>query len=421
MAIKTNIDNLVIPINLKYMGDISEKDISYKYKTYDFASGEQFILKDSFSDPLGVNIAKDVFSVITKPKFYTDIFNNIREEKQGIGGDILNIDALAQNDSSNTLTLSAVQESFDLGAESIIAISDSEDILLENIDLVRFSLNTTVKFSESNLYWIYNNGVLSSVAAPENLTEDYFFYFEFIDGEYCNIKKINSDGEKYLTYDSGNFIFQDVEDETYSRFIYSYNPETSKILLIIQGEGFLGFDETGLLSSFPFDSLVTEINNTFNLINKNNLESSEQVKNSFTPLYGNKNSIDLTYDVDNHILITHNYNSDIENNSNIITLKSNTLYDDTHSLVNIDQNLYYKKYTSINSGIRGDSGYNNYILGYNTEWYKYNFSGDKQTYFNIPFELKGYEQINIQDCKMVENGAIGGNSPLNAVGCGLIP
>jgi hypothetical protein len=416
MAIKTNIKDSVIPVNLKYMGDVvDDVDISYKYNTYTFASGEQFILKDAFFEPLSINIAKDVFSVITKPRLYTDIFNDIREEKQGSGLKTFNIDALAQDDFIGGVSLSAVQESDGLGSESIIGISYGEDISLTNsVDVVRFSLNTTISYSEANLYWYDNNGVLSSIPSPELLTDDYFFYIFFIDGTYCNIKKVNETGEKYLTYDSGSFIFQETEDELNSRFIYSYNPQESRIFLIIQNTGILGFDESGLLSSMPFDSVVSEIQNSFSLIPKNSLELKEEIRNSFVPTYGVKNNIVKTDNIDTHILITHNYDSNIENNSNTISLKSNTLYDETNTLINTDSNLFYKKYTSLNSGIRGDSGYNNYILGYNCDWYKYTFESDKQTYFNIPFELKGYEQININDCKLIENGAIGGNSPLNS-------
>lgn len=414
MATLSNINNLVIPIDINYIGNVSESDISYKYDTYTFASGEQFILKDCFYDPISMNISKDVFSMMTKPVFHSDVFNNIREEKQGTGSKIVNIDALGQNDFEGFLSLSAIQEAGNLGSSSILAISESDELSANVVDLVRYSLNTTISYSESNLYWYYVNDTLSSTNSPELLTDDYFFYVHFIDGTFCNIKKVNDAGEKFLTYDSGNFIFQSSEDEDFSRFIYSYNPIESRLFLIIKDTGILGFDESGVLSSVPFSSDVSEIENTFSLLPKGSLETEEKIKNSFAPIYDVKNNITKTNELDNHLLITHNYNSNLTNNSNCVILKTNTLYDGSYSLINIDKNVFYKKYTSISTGIRGESGYNNYILSYNTDWYKYSFDGDKQTYFNIPYELKGYTQININECSLIENGAIGGNSPLNS-------
>ena len=398
-------------IDINYMGDA----INYKKTQQSFSSGEQFNLKVVTQDPIDYIIAKDVFSVLTKPEFYNETFNNIREEKQGTGLTDFQLSSLAQNDYSGFESLSAVAETN--STDYIIAISDT---ISENnfSDLVVYSFSSKVSYTESSdLYWKYKSDSLSSELSPENFTDDNYFYFNFIDGQYCNIIKNLSGGSKYLTYDNGlsSLIFQSVEDEDYSRFIYSYNSKINQIVLGVENVGIIGFTDTAELSVLPSDSLINHISNTFNLDGKNSLNQEELVVNAFMPYYSNKNDLFQNFEVDNIGLYTHNYNSNLENNSNYIPLKSNVIYDEKYSLVNTDQTPYFRQYTSINSGIRGDSGYNNFILGYNSQYYKYDFKPDKQTYFNIPFELgDGYSQININDCKVVENGAIGGNSPLNA-------
>jgi hypothetical protein len=397
-------------IDISYMGDIT-----YKKSHQTFSSGEQFNLKYVTQDPVDYIIAKDVFSVLTKPEFYSETFDNIREEKQGTGVSDYQLSALAQNDYFGSESLSAVAET-ETG-EYAIAISD---IVSDNnfSDLVVYSFSSKVSYAgSSGFYWKYQSDTLNYELSPENFTDDNYFYFNFIDGQYCNIIKNLSGGSKYLTYDTGlsSLIFQTDEDEDYSRFTYSYNSKINQIMLGVENVGIIGFTETAELSVLPTNSIINELTNTFSLDNKNALNQEELIINSFMPYYSNKNNLSQNFEVDNIGLYTHNYNSNIEKNSNYIPLKSNVIYDEKYSLVNVDQSPHFRQYTSINSGIRGDSGYNNFILGYNSHHYKYDFKPDKQTYFNVPFELGGgYTQININDCKMVENGAIGGNSPLNS-------
>jgi len=409
MADLKKIDDYFVPIELNYMGDIL-----YKRDSFTFSTGEQFIIKDGLKNPKAINISKDVCSILTDNYKNTDIFNDIRDEKQGVGDSFLELSALAQNHYTSQELLSATAETD--AYTSIIAMSDIQGTD-DFTNLVNYSFNTTVKISDSNIFWNYNTGELSSISNPSVLTDDNFFYFKFLDGIFCNIIKQNSNGIEYLTFDilDNTVKFKSVEDLIYSRFYYSYNSKENRIFISVQNDkGILGFTNSGEISAVSYNSIVSELQNTFEVDFKNQLNQNQNIKNSFLPLYGNKNNIQNTHDVDNIGIITHNYSSLINTNSNYITLKSNQIYDEINSLISIDQNVFFRNYSSINSGIRGDSGYNNYILSYNINDYKYDFKPDKQTYFNIPFDLRGYTQININDCKLVDNGAIGGNSPLNS-------
>lgn len=394
-------------VKTKYMGNIT-----YSKNDQRFISGENFEVKDIVIDPIHYTIAKDVFSLVVNNKLYRNIFDNIREEKRGVGSADFFVSALGANDFVGTQSLSAVGE--DDTYRFLIGLSDTL-VQSDFSDLVLYSFSSKVSFSEG-YYWVYNNGVLSSQLNPETFNENHFFYFKFLDGKRCNIIKQLDNRQKFLTFDGlSSFTFEDSEDENLSRFTYSYNSQLNNILLGVESEQFIiGFDSNANVTSLELSSMINEDLNTFNLDNKNALNISESLRHSFLPYYGNKNSIAQTFRTPNMGLFTHNYKSNIENNSNYITLKNNLIYDGKYSLIDINNSNNFRKYTSINSGIRGNSGYNNFVLSYNSDWYKYEFKPDKQTYFNVPFELKGYSQININDCKLVENGATGGNSPLNA-------
>ncbi len=399
-------------VDINYHGNID-----YKQTSQLFNSGEIFNIKDVSENPISYSISKDVFSLITDNKYYNDVFDKIREEKQGVGTSNVNLSALASNDYSDVESLDAVSEDNSYG--SVIALSDLKDTDAFS-NLVVYSLSTKVKFSSTSNYWVYGNDSLSSDLEPEYFTDSHYFYFKFIDGEYCNIIKKTPLGDRCLNFDSDQqkFIFEDVTDidiKDYPKFIYSYNSLNSHILIALDDGDVIGFNEQGEIVKQPSTSLINENVNSFKLDYKNSLSNDVSITNSFLPSYGIKNDIVSTYYNSNISLITHNYKSSLEKNSNYIPLKSNVVYDEKYSLINTRGNTSFREYNSISSGIRGSSGYNNYILGYNSEWYKYDFKSDEQTFFNVPFELgKGYTKININDCELLNNGAIGGNSPLNS-------
>jgi len=399
-------------VDINYHGNID-----YKQTSQLFNSGEIFNIKDVSENPISYSISKDVFSLITDNKYYNDVFDKIREEKQGVGTSNVNLSALASNDYSDVESLDAVSEDNSYG--SVIALSDLKDTDAFS-NLVVYSLSTKVKFSATSNYWVYDNDSLSSDLEPEYFTDSHYFYFKFIDGEYCNIIKKTPLGDRCLNFDSDQqkFIFEDVTDidiKDYPKFIYSYNSLNSHILIALDDGDVIGFNEQGEIVKQPSTSLINENVNSFKLDYKNSLSNDVSITNSFLPSYGIKNDIVSTYYNSNISLITHNYKSSLEKNSNYIPLKSNVVYDEKYSLINTRGNTSFREYNSISSGIRGSSGYNNYILGYNSEWYKYDFKSDEQTFFNVPFELgKGYTKININDCELLNNGAIGGNSPLNS-------
>ena len=107
-------------LDINYHGNID-----YKQTSQLFNSGEIFNIKDVSENPISYSISKDVFSLITDNKYYNDVFDKIREEKQGVGTSNVNLSALAYNDYSDVESLHAVSEENSYG--SVIALSDLKD------------------------------------------------------------------------------------------------------------------------------------------------------------------------------------------------------------------------------------------------------------------------------------------------------
>jgi len=393
------------PFNLSYVGDVE-----YKSEEYPSYSGYSFTLADSLDDPIYYTNARNSAYILTKNRFNSDIYKDIRDIKSGILD--VTYDALALNDYSEVELLSATAID-DNSNTDIIAIGEGDE---DAPDLTTYSLNTPINFS--NIFWKYNNGALDVSIEFDESDPDFYFYIQFKTRTECNIIKGVDGGIEYLTYNTGSglFTFESTEDDTYSVFAYSYNSVNKTIMLILNEVGIFVINadtEVIELTPFPLTEPLDQTN-IFTVGNKNALEESEPILESFVPYYDESNKISNVYPVDNMGMVTHNFASADEKNSNFINLKSNVTYDGEYSLLNIDKNLYSRDYSSINTGMRGDSGYTNIVMNYNSGHYKYNFVPDKQSYFNVPYKLRGYEQININDCTLIDNGAIGGNSPANS-------
>lgn len=411
MSDLNKLENNLEPITLSYVGDIS-----YTIEPYATESGLNLVLEDVNYNPVSYNLSRDTMSVMTKSVNYDEVFNNIRDEKTSASSLAGTLSAMASNDYTDAELLSGVL--VEDGFNNIIAFSDADGEEIRQTSA--YSFNTTISYS--SVFWKYDNKALVTDGNVSELTEDYYFYVSLVDESDCNIIKGGLSGDEYLMYDttspfaSSGFRFDDLENATNDdvvNFLYSYNAESSRMLLIVPDEGIVGFGLNGNIDITAFSEPVTRPN-FLGVINKNSLNQEEKIANSFVPYYGSKNTVAAIYPVDNAALVTHNYASTLEKNSNYVTLKNNVTYDGEYSLVNIDQNVNQRSYTSINTGIRGNTGYSNFMLNYNSGHYKYDFAPDSVTYFNIPYELRGYAQINVNDSKLIHNGAIGGNSPANS-------
>lgn len=136
----------------------------------------------------------------------------------------------------------------------------------------------------------------------------------------------------------------------------------------------------------------------------------------------NNISVDFTksfFDTKTNFLIHCEYlKTNAENVSyNLLPLKTQLNIKNKSSRSNIfigEDEILNRDYCSIFSGNRQEKGHSNIMLQYSSYTFPYEFKAGKTTWFHMPQSMWPFERININDTKLVEAGAIGGNHPLKA-------
>src|SRR5690606_1201885 len=115
---------------------------------------------------------------------------------------------------------------------------------------------------------------------------------------------------------------------------FSYNGEDDEILFLIPDLGIIAPDyDEETLKLEPLSSLDQNI--FWNILPSNNLIGEIKLEQSYFSLYGLKNQVAKKYPVNNHSIITENFKSTLNSNSNFIPLKSSVIFDGTYGDVNI--------------------------------------------------------------------------------------
>ncbi len=124
------------------------------------------------------------------------------------------------------------------------------------------------------------------------------------------------------------------------------------------------------------------------------------------------------FDIKNNFLLTTTIGSIVSSLPiNILTLKNqlNQENDQSRGGVFLNENeTSLKEYESIFTGGYREFGYDKIHLGFTSYSTPFVFQSGKTTYFHVPHDIYPYEKINVNSTKLVESGAIGGNSPLNS-------
>lgn len=365
---ETNIN----PVILNYTGNLEFQRMNLK------SFGSWFLpLKHGLKNPVSFSSNHDMFMVVSDNYFVDEIFEKIKDTRV------------------NEI------ESFELSSAS------------------SYEFVSYLKFIDA--YLTFDGEGAPSVDVidldAEDLTKDNFFHIQFLDADKLQIVKRNINDRYFLTYDESDDVqfahLSSVEAGSLeTEMVYSFNSETNKLLLIFPNKGVVKMTQDNI-SIVPMSSDTVDRDFLIEVVNTNFLENKISLKRSFLPQYSFKNKSNITYPVDNMGLITHNTRS-LNDNSNYIQLKSNVVYDEEYSHVNNRGRAFFRKYSSVNTGMRGDGGYNNIVLSYNTEDYKIEFKGDQLTYFNIPHSMGRLNRLNINETNLIQNGAFAGNSPMNS-------
>lgn len=102
---------------------------------------------------------------------------------------------------------------------------------------------------------------------------------------------------------------------------------------------------------------------------------------------------------------------------NILPLKNhitNELQQSRNNPFPNDSETMFREYSSISTGGNQEKGYENIYMSFNDYTSLITLQSDKLTYFHTPQSMYPYDQLNINDAKLVESGAIAGDQPVRS-------
>lgn len=264
---------------------------------------------------------------------------------------------------------------------------------------------STYSFTEKDQYFVDPNDTL--------------FEIELLNSLSATISRRYNGSIYYLSV-SGNSIFT-ISTSRYSIFNYILDKQNNKLSLFYNlsvvgvSGGQLLLDAT--LSSFK--------HNYFNInyylqvlnprLNTSWVSYSADHKNSYEI-----NPLKSRNDLENNYLISNQYSYITGNtiNANILTLKnqtSNKNYSNRSDYMELRNDLVpsvdCREYTALFTGNEQEKGDHSINLSYEFYNADYKFKSDKYTVFTTPESLYPYEQINVNDLKWKDIGAIAGDNP----------
>lgn len=272
--------------------------------------------------------------------------------------------------------------------------------------------------------------IMAEKESVEDLDESNFFEIVIKDGfvkiriptkfvdENDEVEYFNRDIFKYsyIGYDNGLFINSMHEDDPDVNN-YKYNFKTivdhdnSKIILFRDYYGILSYFN----GSFEMIPLSSENLNSsiFEIVDLNGVLNQQKIENSFFPLYEDiGEDFKYKYKRNFQYLVPINKNTlPYEKNTNIVTLKNNIPALGNHSLSKYNES--FRNYNKIHTG-ESNIDFDQIYLSFSSDIYSLELPSDKVTYFHVPSDMGEYTQININDTNLSEDGAMGGDSPLNS-------
>jgi hypothetical protein len=293
-----------------------------------------------------------------------------------------------------------------------------------------FYSSSSIYIDDSSRYWKFDSNFISVSTNYNNYNEKNIFEIDFIDNEKCKIYH-NEDTLKYiLAYSIALSSVKSVpltanNFENYTT-IFNYNlTDENKIILYVKtnlGNYSLKKQNSKLIIS-PNNNIVKD--NFFYIKKITNLNESLLQNNwlSYDTNF-NKNNLEIEsekshFDVKNNFLLTTTINaiSSATLPINLLTLKNQLNQENEQSRGNVflnENETNLKEYESIFTGGYREFGYDKINLGFTSYSTPFTFKSGKTTYFHVPHDIYPYKTLNINSSKLVESGAIGGNSPLNS-------
>lgn len=315
-------------------------------------------------------------------------------------------------DSLTTNIYDTLENSFDFSINSKDFNIITDHINPSTVFNPYFSENTPKSFisylkTSDNRYLYHDGNEIYIYGSTTELTQYYYFKFNFIDNKtlYISHKLSTSTNETYLYFDGTDFNFS-ANNQTI--FNYSIDYTNKKIVLIVP--------EYGIVRMGPYSITVT--NSLTNIttysyiefIDQNGISGTLEPPNSEFITYNSGIQINNTQSLKLQKLLTDSYKS---SNTNLLQLKNTVTNSGYHTILSKDDEVGFKTYTGIHGGNK-QNHYDQLFLGFDSKHHEVILKSDQINYFHVPSNIGEYSKININDLPLIQNGAIGGDSPLNS-------
>ncbi len=365
-----------------------------------------------------------------------DIFNphddDIKFEKINIGVDgnmnytILPALKNLKDLKINNYTLNLISKNEKLS--NFLSLEENNEIKNKMCNFYSSSSNLV---DENTRYWKFETDCISLSTDYNNYTEKNIFEIDFLDNDKCKIFHNENNLKYVLAYSISLSSVKSVpltanNIENY-KTIFNYNlKDRNKIILYVKSNvGNFMFKNINSKLMLTKKSKI-EKENFFYIKLLSNLNTISIQNNWVSYDKGfNKNNLNIQtsksyFDVKNNFLLTTTINS-ISSATlplNLITLKNQLNQENEQGRGNVfvlnENETNFKEYESIFTGGYREFGYDKINLGYTIYSTPFTFKSGKTTYFHVPHDIYPYEKLNINSSKLIESGAVCGNSPLNS-------
>lgn len=269
------------------------------------------------------------------------------------------------------------------------------------------------------------------------IDSNFFFEVDFNDPVYATVSHLYNGEKYYLATNPAslnlNFVANSAFDvfNDYSRkFTYAYDNKNNILILQqrINGVPYLvGCNKDIGRLVLSAATLSNFLSATTHLVFET-FKSPEfpEVTNdvvSYLKTF-NQNNIDIDsertqFNTENNILLHFEYSNRVNKalEANFLTLKNQLNLKNNQGKGNIFLNetpTDFRDYTTIQAGGSQEQGFNKLHLGYETYSSQFTFPQSKTTWFHMPLDNYPFKKLNINDSKLVELGAVGGDHPLRS-------
>ena len=281
----------------------------------------------------------------------------------------------------------------------------------------------------ADLYLKFSTNV-AEIVSYEDVTDTDLLQFQIIIDSPTEMRLLHVNGSSnyYLaTEDNSTLIFSASSANNTFRYLLDndgylllYRAISGSIqkILTVAADNTISLEDVTAYQPIKGTANVIRVNYTFTNITYN-------VNNSWVSYKTNNindfsiNTEKSAFDLEGQYLLTTNYNTIGENiDINFITLKSNTSeknYTKRGSSLNRVDNsvpsVDYRFYSAINSGNDQEKGNDNIVLTYTFYDQDIKAKPGTDTFFRTSSSLYPYERLNVNDSKLVVNGALGSKSP----------